>query len=243
LEPGAFDFPPVDAGERPAGRTAARRRARELSAELIDDAVNRARVRSAVGALADRSRISDEVIDELLPGASTEEEIVGPGGLLAQLTKRLVERAMEAELIEYLGYEPHQEPPGGAGDTRSGGTPKTLLTDHGPVRISTPRDRNGGFEPKIVRKGQRGFQGFDDKILALYSRGLSTRGIEAHLAEIYAGPAVRFARAGRPGPKRVPNRVPKQANPSSCNGSQFSERPGKRPHRGWMRATHNPNNN
>src|SRR6266542_3915713 len=132
-----------------------------------------------------RDRLADEVIDELLAGARTEEEIVGPGGVLAQLTKRLVERAMSAELSEHLGYEPHQEPPGGSGNTRNGSTPKTLATEHGPVRIETPRDRNGSFEPQIVRKGQRRFQGFDDKILALYSRGLSTRDIEAHLAEIY----------------------------------------------------------
>ena len=132
-----------------------------------------------------RERLSDELIDELLAGARTEEELVGPGGLLADLTRRLVERAMSAELTEHLGYEPHQEPPGGAGNTRNGGTPKTLATEHGPVRIKSPRDRDGSFEPQIVRKGQRRFQGFDDKILALYSRGLSTRDIEAHLKEIY----------------------------------------------------------
>jgi hypothetical protein len=130
-----------------------------------------------------RDRLADEVIDELLAGARTEEEIVGPGGVLAQLTKRLVERAMSAELTEHLGYEPHQEPPGGTDNTRNGSTPKTLATEQGPVRIETPRDRKGSFEPQIVRKGQRRFQGFDDKILALYSRGVSTRDIEAHLAE------------------------------------------------------------
>src|SRR5436190_1771393 len=132
-----------------------------------------------------RDRLSDELIDELVAGARTEEEIVGPGGLLAALTRRLVERAMSAELTEHLGYEPHQEPPGGTGNTRNGTSPKTLATEHGPVRIRTPRDRKGTFEPKIVGKGQRRFQGFDDKILALYSRGLSVRDIEAHLAEIY----------------------------------------------------------
>jgi putative transposase len=132
-----------------------------------------------------RDRLSDELIDELLAGAGTEEEIVGPGGLLADLTRRLVERAMSAELTDHLGYVRHQEPPGGAGNTRNGSTPKTLATEHGPVPIKTPRDRNGTFEPTIVRKGQRRFEGFDDKILALYSRGLSTRDIEAHLAEIY----------------------------------------------------------
>jgi putative transposase len=130
-------------------------------------------------------RIPDEVIDQLLAGARTEEEIAGPGGLLAQLTKRLVERAMEVELTDHLGYEPHQEPPGGAGNTRNGASPKTLVTDHGKVPIDAPRDRDGSFQPKIVRKRQRRFEGFDDKILALYSRGLSVRDIEAHLEEIY----------------------------------------------------------
>jgi len=132
-----------------------------------------------------REKLPDELVDELLAGARTEEEVVGPGGLLSQLTKRLVERAMEVELTDHLGYEPHREPPGGAGNTRNGSTPKTLVTEHGPVPIDTPRDRDGSFEPKIVRKRQRRFEGFDEKILALYSRGLSTRDIEAHLHEIY----------------------------------------------------------
>jgi putative transposase len=130
-------------------------------------------------------RIPDEMIDELLAGASTEEEIAGPGGLLAELTKRLVERAMEVELTGHVGYEPHAEPPGGTGNTRNGTSPKRLVTEHGQVEIDAPRDRNGTFEPKIVKKRQRRFVGFDDKILALYSRGLSTRDIEAHLQEIY----------------------------------------------------------
>jgi Transposase, Mutator family len=88
-----------------------------------------------------RERLSDELIDELLAGARTEQEIVGPGGVLADLTRRLVERAMSAELTEHLGYEPHQEPPGGTGNARNGTTPKTLVTEHGPVRIDAPRDR------------------------------------------------------------------------------------------------------
>jgi putative transposase len=132
-----------------------------------------------------KALLPDELIDELLAGARTEQEIAGPGGLLGQLTKRLVERAMEVELTDHLGYEPHQEPPGGAGNTRNGSTSKTLVTESVEVRIDTPRDRAGKFEPQIVRKRQRRFEGFDDKILALYSRGLSTRDIEAHLEEIY----------------------------------------------------------
>jgi putative transposase len=132
-----------------------------------------------------RGKLPDDVVDELLAGARTEEEIVGPGGLLSQLTKRLVERALEVELTDHVGYDRHQEPPGGTGNTRNGSTPKTLITEHGEVRVDTPRDRDGSFSPKIVRKRQRRFEGFDDKILALYSRGLSTRDIEAHIAEIY----------------------------------------------------------
>jgi transposase-like protein len=137
-------------------------------------------------------RIRDEVIDQLLAGGRTEEEIVGPGGLLAQLTKRLVERAVEVELIDHLGYEPRAEPPSGTGNTRNRTSPKTLITEHGQLPIDARRDRDGSFDPKIVRKRQRCFQWFDDKILALYSRGMSTRDIEAHLEEIYGG-------EGRPG--------------------------------------------
>jgi putative transposase len=203
LDPEEFEAPGLDEDARSAGaersepggraqrgaggtwRATAAGGCAELSPGLVDDAVNRARVRSAVGPLAGGGRISDEVIDELLAGASTEEEIAGPGGLVAQLTKRLVERAMEVELTDHLGYEPHCEPPGGAGNTRNGSTPKTLITEQGPVGIETPRDRDGSFQPKIVRKRQRRFVGFDDKILALYSRGLSTRDIERHLEEIY----------------------------------------------------------
>src|SRR6478672_12023302 len=132
-----------------------------------------------------RRQLPDDLVDELLAGAKTEEEIVGPGGLLSQLTKRLVERALEVELTDHLGYERHQEPPGGAGNQRNGSTPKTLVTEHGPVQVNTPRDREGSFEPRLVRKRQRRFEGFDEKILALYSRGMSTRDIEAHLRELY----------------------------------------------------------
>jgi len=143
--------------------------------------------RSDPDPLADRVKelLPDELVDQLMAGAKSGEEITGRGGLLGQLTKRMVERAMEVELTDHLGYEPHAEPPGGAGNTRNGSTPKTLITEHGEVRISTPRDRDGSFEPQIVRKRQRRFEGFDDKILALYARGMSTRDISAHLEEIY----------------------------------------------------------
>ncbi|MGH2929864.1 MAG: IS256 family transposase, partial [Solirubrobacteraceae bacterium] len=154
-------------------------------AGAVDRAVDRRRVRQALSMPSDK-RISDELIDELLAGASTEQEIAGPGGLLADLTKRLVERAMEVELTEHVGYEPHQEPPGGAGNQRNGTSSKTLVTEHGEGRIDAPRDRNGSFEPQIVKKRQTRWVGFDDRVISLYARGLSTREIQGHLAEIYA---------------------------------------------------------
>jgi hypothetical protein len=153
----------IGAGQPRRGAPAADRLDRRpLASELIDEAVEsaagRRRLRQALGVPSDR-RISNEVIDELLDGASTEEEIAGPGGLLAELTKRLVERAMEVELTDHVGYEAHQEPPGGGGNTRNGTTPKTLITEHGKVAIDAPRDRDGSFRPKIVRKRQRRFVG------------------------------------------------------------------------------------
>src|SRR6516164_6644639 len=184
----ASDPHPYGAGGEPPGEPPAPplggRAPRALTHERVDDAVDRARLRGMVERPGGE-QIPDEVIDHLLAGARTEEEIAGPGGLLAQLTKRLVERAMEVELTDHVGYGPHCEPPGGAGNQRNGTSPKTLITEQGKVAIDAPRDRNGSFQPRIVRKRQRRFQGFDDKILALYSRGLSTRDIEAHLEEIY----------------------------------------------------------
>ena len=101
---------------------------------------------------ADSGELPDELIDELLAGARTPEEIAGPDGLLSRLTKRLVERAMDAELSEHLGYERGQAPPGGAGNARNGFTEKTIHTEHGSVRIEQPRDRASSFEPRIVPK-------------------------------------------------------------------------------------------
>jgi putative transposase len=129
--------------------------------------------------------LPDELIDELLAGARTPEEITGPDGLLQRLTKRLVERALAAELTDHLGYEHGAAPPGGVGNARNGTTPKTVHTGHGSVRIEQPRDRQGSFEPQIVKKHQRRFEGFDDKIIAMYGRGMSVRDIQAHLAELY----------------------------------------------------------
>lgn len=112
-------------GGRAQLQAGARGRAAGLSQGLVDEAVGRARLRRDLPDEA-RDRLSDELIDELLAGRRGEVEIVGPGGLLGDLTRRLVERAMAGELTDHLGYEPHHEPPGGTGNARNGSTPKTL---------------------------------------------------------------------------------------------------------------------
>jgi hypothetical protein len=129
--------------------------------------------------------IDDKVITELIKGYKGAEDLVGQNGLLKQLTKRLVEAAMNAELTGQLGYGKHERATEAGGNARNGTTPKKLKGDFGEIEIETPRDRNGEFEPQIVRKHQRRFDGFDDKILSMYARGLSTREIEGHLKEIY----------------------------------------------------------
>jgi putative transposase len=131
------------------------------------------------------SQIRDELIDELLKGYEKPEDIVGESGLLKQLTKAILERALEAELTHHLGY-PKNSPEGkNTGNSRNGKSAKTLKTDQGELAITTPRDRNSNFSPQIVKKGQRRFTGFDDKILSMYARGMTTRDIQAHLEDIY----------------------------------------------------------
>ena len=137
------------------------------------------------GGSLERPELSDELIDELLAGAQTAEQIAGPDGLLRQLTRRLLERALQAEITEHLGYPNGQAPPGGAGNARNGQPAKTVMTDQGAVRVRSPRDRNGSFEPRIVGKRQTRWVGFDEKVIALYARGLTVREIQGHLAEIY----------------------------------------------------------
>ena len=129
--------------------------------------------------------VSDELLDVLLSGVRTAEEIAGPDGVLGQLTRRLLNRALEAELAAHLGYEAGEAPPGGAGNARNGKPGKTILTDQGPLRIRSPRDRKGTFEPEIVKKRQTRWVGFDDRVISLYARGLTVREIQGHLAEIY----------------------------------------------------------
>jgi putative transposase len=129
--------------------------------------------------------IKTELIDELLKGYRKPEDVIGENGLLKQLTKAILERAMKAELGEHLGYGKHEPAGYNSGNSRNGSTAKTVKGEFGEMVVETPRDRNGTFEPQILRKHQTRFEGFDDKILALYARGMTTRDIEAHLREMY----------------------------------------------------------
>jgi putative transposase len=126
-----------------------------------------------------------KLIDKLLGDYKKPEDIIGKNGLLKQLTKALLERAMQAEMSEHLGYDKHDPVGNNSGNSRNGKTTKTLKGDFGEMPVETPRDRSGSFEPKMVAKGQTRFTGFDDKILSMYARGMSTREITGHLEEIY----------------------------------------------------------
>jgi putative transposase len=129
--------------------------------------------------------IEKEVIDKLLINYQKPEDIIGENGLLKQLTKALLERAMEAELTTHLGYEKHDPAGYGSGNSRNGTSKKKLKGDFGEMELAVPRDRQASFEPQIVPKGETRFTGFDDKILSMYARGMTTREIQAHLQEMY----------------------------------------------------------
>jgi putative transposase len=189
-------------------------RAGALSPQLIDQALDHAWLRRAVSELPEQQRtelvgelleqladgreelpeelnerVLDGMLGALIAGKRTEREILGSDGVLGELSRRLIERALAEELNEHLGYPVGQAPPGGVGNSRNGGTPKTVLTDHGPVEIRTPRDRKSRFEPQLVGKHQRRLAGLDEKIIALYAGGMTTREIESYISELY-GPGV-----------------------------------------------------
>jgi putative transposase len=129
--------------------------------------------------------IKKEVLDELIKDYKKPVDLIGEAGLLKQLTKALLERAMSAELTQHLGYERHDPAGYNSGNSRNGTSPKTVKGDFGEMVVETPRDRNGSFEPQIVPKHQTRFDGFDDKILSMYARGMTTREIQGHLREMY----------------------------------------------------------
>jgi putative transposase len=129
--------------------------------------------------------ITDEVLNELLKDYEKPEDLLGKNGLLKELQKRLLEKALGAELTVHLGYEKHDPAGKNSGNSRNGTSGKTMKGEFGTLPLAVPRDRNGTFEPQIIGKGQRRFEGFDQAIISLYARGLTTRGIEGHLLEIY----------------------------------------------------------
>jgi putative transposase len=129
--------------------------------------------------------IDNDLIDNLLKDYKKPEDIIGENGLLKQLTKKLLERAMQAEMTEHLGYEKHDPAGKNTGNSRNGQSSKTLKGEFGRMPLEVPRDRNSTFEPKIVTKGQTRFTGFDEKILSMYTRGMTTREIQGHLEEMY----------------------------------------------------------
>lgn len=127
-----------------------------------------------------------DVVEQLLRQAnSSGRQLVGPGGLLTELTQRVLERALDTEMADHLGYEPGDKAGIGSGNSRNGRTRKTVLTDIGRVDITVPRDRIGTFEPAIVRKRQRRLDGLNDAVISLYARGMTVRDIQAHLTDIY----------------------------------------------------------
>ncbi|MGW1084754.1 IS256 family transposase [Kitasatospora sp. NPDC002522] len=142
----------------------------ELQPDALDDQL--------IGQLVDRARASGL-------------QLTGAGGLLQQLTKKLLESALEGEMTDHLGYEKHDPAGAGSGNSRNGTRSKTVLTEVGPVEIDVPRDREGSFEPQLVRKRQRRLSGVDEMVLSLSARGLTHGEISAHLAEVYGADVSR----------------------------------------------------
>jgi len=133
-----------------------------------------------------RPLIDEATLDRLMARVETEGlELLGPDGVLTDLTSRIMNRAMEAEMSDHLGYE-HGDPAGhGSGNNRNGTSAKTVLTDVGAVPVKIPRDRNGSYEPLLIPKHSRRLEGFTDIVLSLVSRGMTTRDVRSHLAAVY----------------------------------------------------------
>jgi hypothetical protein len=126
-----------------------------------------------------------DLIDLLRADYKKSEDLIGENGILKQLTKAIVERALQAELTVHLGYDKHEAVSNERGNTRNGSSTKTLKGDFGALPIEIPRDRDGGFEPQLIAKHQTRWTGFDDKVLSLYARGMTVREIQSHLEEMY----------------------------------------------------------
>jgi len=133
-----------------------------------------------------KHEVPQELLASLLANYRRPEDLIGENGLLKQLTKLLVEKALDAELTEHLGHERHEAVANTGGNTRNGKSKKTLKGEFGELPIEIPRDRQGTFEPQLIAKHQTRWAGFDDKIISLYSRGMTVREIQSHLEEMYS---------------------------------------------------------
>jgi putative transposase len=138
---------------------------------------------AAQGGKAALPQLSAQMLKEIIPGPVTKEQFTD---IFDNFKKAFIERAIGAEMSQHLGYEPGQDKPEGLTNQRNGTSAKTVITDSGSVRIEVPRDRAGSFEPQLIGKHERRFTGFDDKIIAMYARGMTVREIQAFLAEMYA---------------------------------------------------------
>lgn len=128
--------------------------------------------------------IPDALLEQLLMDYKNPEDLLGPDGLMRELKRRLIEKALGAELTAHLGYEKSDPQGRGSGKSRNGASRKTVKSEDGAVTFAVPRDRAGSFEPQLVKKGQTRIEGFDDKIISIYARGMSVREIQAHLNEL-----------------------------------------------------------
>jgi len=139
--------------------------------------------KAAASGKAALPQLSQQMLEELIPGPVTKEQFED---IFQNFKKAFIERAMGAEMSHHLGYGPGQVRPEGVSNHRNGSSAKTVLTDSGSVRIEVPRDREGSFEPELIGKHERRFTGFDDKIIAMYARGMTVREIQGFMAEMYA---------------------------------------------------------
>lgn len=131
------------------------------------------------------TNITPEMLDQLLEGVETTEDLFGQEGLLKQLGKRLIERMLEGELTEHLGYGKHAAEGRNSGNSRNGYRTRQLKSEQGTTTITVPRDREGSYEPILLPKGSPRLAGLNEKIITLYARGLSTRDIQGQLQELY----------------------------------------------------------
>jgi putative transposase len=129
--------------------------------------------------------LKPELINELAKYCKTQEDLFGENGLVKQFIKSMLQKSLDAELTTHLGYEKHEAKGRNSGNSRNGKSLKTIQGDFGEAEIEIPRDRIGSFEPQIIQKNQKRFEGFDDKIIAMYARGMTTRDIQAQLQELY----------------------------------------------------------